>query len=298
MAGFRSGNGAAKSLIRLRVILSGEGVVREDRGSFRATLPGDGHLVDIDDRAGTSQMLHPSGSPLGEKMDLGNEAHFAIFMHMVDSCMSAKGRIPTYLLTLADEYARACAEGDQVLASIVSESNIELPVPEFAWSPGPAFRGLSEAARWSVDHHLSDAAEDAARLAHGGQQSPARFDEASSQCKWLELIERWASADAATFDAGDSTWTEIKTRSGLVAASRRVGHDLATILTGEDGERLAFGKVSAYALHDEFMELTAVAVADDGKLTVHLAQGAAPVDEEADALRRQVCPDAAGPRGP
>ena len=289
----RPGFWAAKALVRLRVVLAGEGTVRDSRGIFRATLPGSEAIVEIDDRDGTAQLVHPRGETGNVKMELNGEAPFCAFMHAVDVSMTSSGRIPAYLLELADEYARVCAEGDVSLASIVSDGNVDLPHRTGEWSPGLAFRGLVEAASHSPDQHLSDTATRARSYALDEESEIAPFNAVRSQKRWFDQVERWASAGAASYPAGSGTWVEIKTRSGLHSASREVETTMSAVLAA-NGKRAAFEDVTAYALYDEAGDIAALGIVHEGDLSVHPAPDAEPIDDAVEALRDEVCQ---GPTG-
>jgi hypothetical protein len=300
MAGLRPGFGTAKALIRMRVILAGEGAVRDERGVFRATLPGTETMVEIDDRAGTAQMTGTGGKATEAPLDLNKEALFGAFMHGIDTVMVNSRNIPVCLLDLADEYARVCVEGDAVLASIVSDGNVQIPRRDGPWEPGPAFRGLAEAARHSRDQHLAEAGEKALLFAEkrpDQDDDHVRITSLGSQMRWLDKIERWESVRSASYPAGSGTWVEIRTRSGLHAAARHVGTTTLECLSDEGGGRIAFEDAVAYALYDEAGDMSAVAVVQQGSLKVHKAPDADPVDDEVEILKAEACGDASpGPR--
>ena len=285
MGVFKAGFWAAKSLVRMRVILAGEGIVREEGGSFRATLPGKGYLVDIDDRARTARMSYPGGGPLSTEIDLDNESGFCSFMHNVDVCIAGGGRIPTVMLALADEYARACGQGDARLASIVADGNLDLPRRDGAWIPGPAPRALAEAGRHTDDKELSDAAEAAVEWL-GRQPGPsAAFDTGASMARWVEMVERWAGRDADVHPTDDGEWVRVVTRVGLDAAARLAGTDMNKVLTDAGGQRVAFERARSYALRDVTGAIVAVAVATATGLEVTFADSYDPAGDEVDALR-------------
>ncbi len=325
--GFRAGNAAAETLLRVRIALAQEGGIQSTEGSTVVVLPGPEFTLGLlpGDRA---QMHYPNGRPLSAMLDLTDPGQFLSLMHNVDVCIFGNDEIlpldphrcraPVSLAAFADAYAHAVLQGNAELASLVPVGGIDHPAQGEGWVLGPLGVAMAEACARSGDPVLADAA--GTFLQEVAASSSRPFKSRESLIRWGSQVEAWLTPEPAAFESLDGhAWTEMTSEGGVTAAARTLGWLEGEIATGPaaeveqdertPGERLReildgngwprFGEdgTRVFTLSGPDGCLVAAATVEGDEVVVRGPKGSeASYDDHVDALRSVLGLTHAGPR--